>query len=315
MPVNTVRSAADNKAGWPPDEDPDIARALVTAWAEAYQDLGSDARTMPEGIFVRASDAGACARALGYRILRRGGGTDPERDAERYKESDPNTIADLYRFNIGTLVHDELAKHLEAAFGEGAKAEVKHVRVDEPALSMHVDAVITMPDGEVIAVEIKTINGFGFKNTIGAAKKDVPATGPRWNAVVQGALAGVEFNADRLVVLVFALELVGKSVAARYGVDELGTLVAQFSLTREEYTPIAEAEHKRMSAVLKIVQEDGALPPRSIPDRELPHGNRITNPKDGSWVQEVNGQVVNLGNTWHCDYCRDRGNCLRDGAT
>ena len=338
MAVKTSRTPAGNKLGWEPDADPDIARGLVEAWAAAYLDLNSDANVLAEGKYLRASDAGACARALGYRIRRRikadelaehritdqcDGSIDGAVDCPICTEilehtvplSDPPTIADRYRMNTGTLVHDELAKHLEAAFGEGAKAEVITVREDEPGISMHVDAVIRMADDSVTVVEIKTINGFGFKDTIGIAKQGKPARGPRHNAVVQGALAAFEHEADRLVILVFTLELVGKQYAERNHLDELGTMVAQFSLTPEQFLPIAEAEHRRMKAALTLV-EQGTLPPRSIPDPELPHGNRIVNPATGEWVLEDKaGNVINLGNTWHCDYCWDRGNCLQDGPT
>jgi hypothetical protein len=316
MPITNTRSHADDRAGWPPDKDPVIVQAVMDAWAHAYVDEGSDAKTMREGLYLRASDAGACARALGYRIRRR-------MDDTAAPLSDPPTVADQYRMNTGTLMHEKLGPYLKAAY-PGAEVEVLTIREDEPQISMHVDAVIRQPlttdpgngkKDHVTIVEIKTINGMGFKRMVGALKKGEPAEGPRWNAVVQGALAAYEHDADHLVIMVFALELISKSVAARYDVDELGQMAAQWTLTRDEWEPIAMREQGRMLAALRIVQ-DGGLPPRSIPDNELPKGNRITNPLTGEWVLEDQaGNVINLGNTWHCDYCWDRGNCVKDGPS
>lgn len=310
MAIKQTQVRNTGAGGWKPDEDPAIARALVDAWTDAYVDEGSDALTMPKGIYLRASDAGACARALGYRIRRR-----MELDSA-VPLSNPPTVADRYRMNIGTLIHDEMGRHLKAAFPGAAEVEVLCIRTDEPGISMHIDAVISWPDGRKTVVEVKTINGMGYKRAMGAAKQGDPAQGPRWNAVVQGALAALEQDADELVVIVFALELVSKSVAQRYNVDQLGSMVAQWTLYREEFEPIAVRERARMLACLHLVQGKDVLPPRCIPDRELPPNNRITDPRNGSWVVlQEDGTPMNLGNTWHCDYCWDRDNCVKDGET
>lgn len=313
MTINQSRAhLRDPGEGLPPDEDPVILRSIATAWKEINDEKEAirraDSRS-GSGAPFWASDGGGCARALGYKVRRR---LDPDVDEG---PSDPPTPADIYRMSLGSMVHDSMVPAVARAYAERGELEVKIIREEDPRISMRADLLLTEPDKRTL-VELKTINGTGYKRSIGVARKGEPAGGPRFNAIIQGAMAAAEADADELVVLVLTLELVGAAIAERNHLDDLGKMGAQWTFTRDEYMPLVEREHKRMRAVLKIVEE-GGLPPRSISDPELPHGNRIVNPAKGEWqvIDPDTDRMLNLGTTWYCDYCWDRSRCLRDGES
>lgn len=245
--------------------------------------------------------------------------------SEADEPSNPPTIADSWRMGIGSMVHEAIEKVLPLAY-PGAECEVK-VKAHDLDLSMHADVVVRLPSvettdpesgeimtvpGKVTVIEIKTINGFGFKRALGAARRgDVPE-GPRSSAVLQAALTGAEVDADEIVVLYLSLELIGKGIAEGRGMSVIDTFCAEWTYPRDEYLPLAQREQTRMQAVVDAV-EAGELAPRSISD--LPKGARITNPLKGAWEQrdEAGDKILNVGNTWQCGYCWDLDRCTADG--
>lgn len=281
------------KEGAVPDATSRFAPLLAAAWAS---NVDTEERAFSiEGRRIRHSWAASCARLIGYRIR----GEEP---------SDPMTVADYWRMGLGTKVHDLWQEILQQAFSM-ADVEVK-VGIDEIESAGHIDAVITESmTGYTTALELKTINGFGFKMAIGARGE---AEGARWSAVVQGALNAKAVDADELVIVYLSMECLSPRELKKIGAEEWQRFAAEWTFTREEYEPIAEAEMKRMARILEIV-DAGDLPPRQIPDPEIPKGARVTDPSTGTWQQIQDNKIIAAGTTWHCGYCSQRSRCLADG--
>lgn len=324
----------------PPDVEPQFMPVLAQAWFEA-NGRDDDKPTAVPGSRVRASEAGMCARMVAYSIERRDvlkhlagldlGSIDAEEgDAEAWRErlantdpTNPPTIADAWRMGLGSMVHDRLEDAMKSAF-PNAEVEVKVSFEDYVDGSGAVDIVVTeqrsemrhSSDGDGIAVvpfvtviEVKTINGWGFKKSTGAQGDP---EGPKQGHVLQAAMSAVALDADRVVVGYLAMELLSPAAAKRAGVDEIGRFTAEWSFDRDEFEPMAKAEFARQAKILTILDAKGpAAVPRSIPS--LPIGALITQPKTGLWSVTTDGKITNSGTTWQCDYCRYRDRCISDG--
>ena len=290
-----------DKGGRPPDQDPVFAKLLAEEWAKEFVD--DDEKPMAaEGARIRHSDAGACARRLGYKLL----------GAEA---SNPLTVADHWRFGVGNLVHEGWQRALQAAY-PGAEVEFT-VTLGDGLTAGHGDALVRIqepadPAGNVeerlIAFELKTINGFGFKKAIGA--RGAPE-GPRHNSKLQGALNALGKDADYLVIVYTSLELLSPREATKLGPEDWRRFCAQWTYPRERYAPAAQRELERLALIVADV-DAGVMPERAIPDPELPDGAVIFDPVKGRWEVREGGLIKDTGTTWHCAYCPFQDQCTRD---
>lgn len=324
------------RVGMFPVEHPVVVPLLAEAWYESY--LEGDEH-VPSAKWW-ASLSSMCARAVGYEV-REGEAkralaiarremaelsteTEPalladveriigtiEAQVESLAPTNPPSIADAWRFGIGSMIHDQLQKVLPTVFPD-AQIELR-VTIEDWG-SARIDAVITEQRDEapfVTVLELKSVNGFGYK-TMATSFKGAPE-GPRKSAIVQGAMAAKELNADRLIIGLLSLECLSPDVAQRNGLDEIGRFAAEWHFTPAEYLPYAEQETKRVRKILDLV-EAGTLPPRSTP--EIPPRARIVDPRTGAWtITDEAGQIQGNGKTWVCGYCRNRDRCLADGAS
>lgn len=344
-PINSDLSdlpQGDKPEGRPPDENPDIVGRLAEAFYAKYTADGHDTLAMAvEGARWRASWSDMCSRRVGYEIRHASDElllaemmaeigentvvppdlTDSIRAqaqvVEESAQTDPPALAEFWRFNLGTFVHEAMQALAGDAF-PGAEAEV-NVAIDDFGAA-HVDLVIDDPDPEAVyprtVVEIKSDGGFHFKIST-TNWKGMPE-GPRSSAVVQGAVSAEALNADRLIVAVFALELLSPDMAAKAGRDELGRFAAQWTFLPDEFLPIAEKERKRVRRMIEIVDE-GGLVPRHVPS-EMPPRARITDPARSGWtVQDDSGAIVLAGQVWNGQYCSGYcphfSRCLSDGPS
>lgn len=299
--LSALPSATRAASGHPPDAVARFMPKLAEAWHAKYLADGNASREFAvEGTRFRASWAGSCTRRLAYDML-------------GYKPTNPTTIADSWRFGIGSLVHEEVQKVMLDAF-PGASVEVtvdlRDVDLDGSA---HVDIVITQDIPRwVTVIELKTISGYGMKMAIGARGT---AEGPRTNAILQGALTAYALDADELVIGYLSLENLSPRELTKLGPHktEVDRFAAEWTFTRDEYQPLAQAEIERVNAVMATV-DAGLLPLRMIPD--LPAGAQVTDPAKGMWqVRDAAGAVLDAGNTWVCpSYCGHRDRCIADGA-
>lgn len=306
MPIRKDRSATPQPPdGLVPDQDPVFARNIMAAWYEQYLAAGFDDKAMSiEGRAFRASWAGQCTRNLAWNIT-------------GVEYSDPPTVAESYNMWLGQIMHQHLQTAAEQAYPD-AECEVaidlRDAGVDGAASA---DIVVSYPDGTTtkIVVEIKTINGFGFKMAATSFKGGYQ--GPRLNAIRQGAMAAKAKDADELVILLFARELVGKNLVGY--LDELdrdlGRFVAQWTFSRDEYTEHADIEINKVRRVLEALDAKDPGDVRPLVETDDHGVVEITDPATGAWVQkDAAGNTVDAGKTWQCGYCWQQKRCLAQFA-
>lgn len=294
LPLRT--SGADRS----PVKRPVVVPVLAQKWFDTMSDKDTARPMAVADRRFRASWAGKrCDRSLAYALTGK-------------PESEPNTLADYWRFGLGTMVHE----YLQQAFTDLFPNVQVEVPVDLEPIGLNGAATVDMvipPQAKgdrATVVEIKTINGFGFKKSATAFKG--PAEGPRWSAVVQGALAATALEAD-LIVAYLSLENLSPSMALSYGDGStVGQFAAEWHYTFEQCAQIAVGEVARVNRVMYMV-DDGIVPPRAIHDPDVDAGGVVFDPAKGSWSVVTNGAITGTGRTWMCDYCSHRSACIADG--
>ena len=300
--------------GLTPDEHPRFAPLLAEWWSTR------DSDHVPSGKAFIHSDAGKCARAISYRLA-------------GIPKSDPMDLPGWHNVELGTLIHEAWQEALPAMFTvERAQALFDDRTVTDVAITIEagvgheevdsigfIDAVVTIFfDGDhapyVIAVELKSQGGWGFKNSIGKARKGSAAEGPNDGHLLQAALNGLAVDADEVVVAYIAKECLS---ATQYrNVEPAARFTAEWTFTREQYEPLARQELARVAAVLELA-ERGLLAPRKLPD--MPPRSEITDPSTGEWQQvlvdddgtETLGEV---GSAFWCSYCAYQTLCATTEA-
>jgi len=277
------------------DEHGNERRIILSHIGEEFAE-GSPAPSMPDEKIWRGSMAASCSRQIAYRLC----DTEP---------SNPLTGADYWRFGLGTMVHNQLKPAIDRWLDkeEGVTAiEEAEVELGEHGYG-HVDLTLKAGD-KTIVVELKTINGTGFKKAIGGE-------GPRHSALVQGAMYAHASNADLLIICYLTMELLSPSWAEARGFDNTGRFGAEWHFTKEEFTPIAEAEIARLDYIAdNLVQGLPHEVPRMFSeyDPEIPWGAEIIDPSTGAWVLEEDNQLLAKGKTWMCNYCNYQDRCANE---
>lgn len=303
MPINPSimdLPRSNRPEGNPPSRNNFVAEAVAQRWyerSESENARGDLALAIPEAGPYRASFASKrCDRALWYALT-------------KTKASNPPGLADAWRFGMGHTVHEMLQKIVAELF-EGAEVEkVIDLRAIDIPGSAHADLVINY-EGERTLIEIKSINGFGFK--MSATPFKGPAEGPRSGHVIQGALAAKAEGCTRLVIAYLSLEVVGAKLAQDYSDTDAGRFAAEWHYTVEELEPIIEAETRRINNLM--LKLDGDPVPRNLIDHGIPEGALITDPTSGMWVVTEGRTILDTGDTWMCAYCDYRDKCLEDGS-
>lgn len=276
------------REGLVPDAEPRFIGVLAEKWRSADEDEGDKPTAL--GTPFRHSDAGKCARYLSY-------------VAAGIPASDPMDLSGYWNTRLGTLIHEAWQEALTERWPE-AEIEPKVATVGADG-SGHLDAIIR--DGDrVIAYELKTIGGYGYKAAVGAARRGTPAEGPKEEHVLQAAINGLAVDADEVVIGYLAKESLSVTVAQRFGCSELERFCAEWTIPRAVYEPLARDEAARVAAVLARV-ERGELAPRRRPS--MPKGAEIVEPSTGAWTLVVDGQTIDTGSEWFCGYCSRQTLC------
>jgi hypothetical protein len=314
LPEARTAAAAGNR----PDATPRFGHILAERWMANELAEGKLPRAHPDARF-RHSDAGNCARAIGYAAI-------------DLPESNPMDLPGYWVIQLGRMIHEAWQSVLPERF-PGAAVEVK---VHEGRRAGHVDAAVRIP-GEVahlspdcpgieretvcecplthmrvVAIEGKSVGGYKYQLAVGAKGN---AQGPGDGHVIQAAMNGLMLDADEVVVVYWARDAISVQQAGRKGFTELERFTAEWTFTREQYEPIARAEIERVEKILALVDE-GMLPGRAIPG--LPPRSLVVRPEDGSWVSyDERGQATDSGTAWQCAYCRWQDTCAgtRPGRT
>lgn len=280
---------------------PRFVHVLARKWETADEEEGPREFAV-ESARVRHSWAAKCSRQLYYLVK----GEEPAEEAD---------LARSWTFGIGRALHNDWQEALtEYCDREGSDIEHEVVcYIPEVPSAGHIDSVITeyteqgTQPWKKIAVELKTINGTGYEFAIGAKREP---RGPRWSAVVQGAVNAYAIGADELVLPYVPLESISKTQAAKKGIPDLLRCGAEWTLTKDQFTPIAEQEIERWRWIVQNVDDPSSPPvPRWIWDPELPERSIVTDPSRGHTMSQDGVG----GRTWMCDYCDFRDRCLRDG--
>ena len=256
------------------------------------------ALAIPEAGPYRASFASKrCDRALWYVL-------------NNVEKSNPPDEASYWQFKLGHIVHDLVQSFAPALFPDGDPEVEPNIDLNVIGIpgSAHADLVITY-QGKRVLVELKSINGFGFKRA--ATTFSGPPEGPRSGHVIQAALAAKAHGCDAVALVYFSLENISPRMAAIYSDSPLGRFTCEWHYTVAELEPIIQAETERIQ---RVVNHKEAPPARRLVDHGIPDGATITDPESGMWLV-LNGKAIeDTGDTWMCGYCDHKDKCIADGA-
>jgi hypothetical protein len=311
----------DVPEGNAPDAVPRFGHLLAEAWQAVQNDAYAHTKSRTDvEHYVRLGWAGQCARKIGYQLL-------------EVEPSNPADLAATWRMSLGTLVHEGLQAAIVAAYPGAEVEKIVGAEHDETfgfPVSGRSDVYLvsdTIPEtGEEkhTLIEIKTINGFGFKKAIGARGV---AEGPKSGALYQAGLNARAHGADEIVLLYLSLECLSQREADKLPGDPAPErkFLAEWTYTAADLAPLIDEEIVRLRKIVKMADEiayvakhDGSyrpkLPPRSVP-LEMPKRARIVDAAKGIWHVEVDGNIMDHGSYWGCGYCDHQSTCIQDGPS
>ena len=215
---------------------------------------GREARhdPLPNVLHASASSAGACARAVAFRVA-------------AVPATNPPTADSLINFYIGDSVHDIVQRAIVARW-PNATTEVSGT-IDD-FLSGHADVIYFAEDGEKVVCEIKSVSDFAFELATGAElksngrwrKKDRQPEGPKREHLLQN-LIYAQMHDAKYIAVVYARKTATK--------DE--PILHEWRFTAEDFTEETQAEIDRLRDIVALVRQG------KYPDREYA-GEIIKNP-------------------------------------
>jgi hypothetical protein len=143
---------------------------------------------------AHASEAGACSRAIAYRLL-------------QLPVTDPQPLTSLLALEIGTQLH----KSLDAAFQHLYPEATIEASWEQGVLSGHADVFYTAEDGTKVVVEFKTANPFSWKYM----------QVPKREHYLQGQLNALGLKAD-------AVRIIYLNISAKKGEDPIREWIVPF---------------------------------------------------------------------------------------
>jgi hypothetical protein len=261
---------------------------IAEAWAE-----GSEAPSQPEGTLWRGSQAGMCARMVAYQTL-------------GVEKTNPPSTADYWRMGLGSVVHELLEPAVKNWLAKDDTVTVEEeisVKLGKHG-NGHIDMVMNTAGGQKIVLELKTINGFGYKMAVEKGE------GPRHSHILQGAMYAKAMDADMLVIGYLAMENISPSRARSQGIDDIGRFATEWHYPKSYYMPLADQETDRLEGIALQAHAEGAL---SIPrrfshsDPDIPFPAEINDPSTGRWMLDNRH-----GKAWQCGYCDYHTRCISD---
>lgn len=304
---------ADVSGGVPPDRDPFIGRAVAASWL--LDNYSENKPHAVDGTKFRFSSAGMCSRSLAYYFT----GEEPTNLPDS---------ADAWRMGLGTLVHESVQDHFRDASDAWRPSEINGYPVTHTEVQFEVAVHIPEISGSGSAdmmidyfsdekhiwrqvVELKTINGFGFK--VSATGFKGPAQGPRLSHVQQAALCAYGLEANEMIICYVSMENVSPSLAKSYCDDpEFGRFTAQWSYDSRDILTTASNEMARIQKILRKV----AVEDVSTVDREVYNDSgtlvTVSDPRTGAYqLLSDDGQIIDAGKSWSCGYCRFQDVCVK----
>jgi hypothetical protein len=228
-------------------------------------------------------------------------------------KTNPPTESNHWRMDLGSYVHEMLQSAVMMALPNALhEYEVDMNSIDIPG-SARVD--LLAPVGNLYeGVEIKSINGMGFKSTATPWLK-TGYQGPRESHVIQAATntaavhAAGEYKMKGARIVYLSLELVSPKEAKRMNLDDRARFCAEWVIPLEQCQEIAEREARRLARMRKQMDAGEWVEP-VIPTKPLdnPGKIKVTNPRSGAAID-----MYDAGDkTWACDYCDYKDQCISD---
>jgi hypothetical protein len=260
---------------------PMLTPLLVDAISEANKAQGK--RPKAFDTYFRHSDAGKCARRIGFSYL-------------GYDDSDPMDLSGHWVTWLGRILHEHWQEAGHRVLNMEAEVKVRHGDLS----SGHLDALVTTKEGITICYELKTKGSFGFDKSMGYLRKSwtrIEPQGPPLGEILQGSLNALASGADLLIIGIMGLDSISKGNAKKMGVSDLDRIMGEWHYTRSEFEPLALAELERLGEIKGWLDAD-FLPPR--------------------WGLNDAGYSVTLDpdkdHDWQCVYCPYRSMCSYAGA-
>ncbi len=230
---------------------------VVFEYLAAERDKREREPSLVDGLHANASSAGACARAIGFRVA-------------GLPASNPLTGDALFNFSVGDAIHEIIQRAMLAKI-PSATAEIKGVVGG--IITCRADLKYVAEDGKYVCCEIKSVSDFAYKLATGAKlksngqwnKKDQVAEGPKREALLQASLSAKALGAD-YVAIIYARKTASKD----------DPIIAEWRYKIEDLEDEIQTEFERLKSIVEMVKSN------VIPDREY-NGEVITNPAKARW--------------------------------
>lgn len=290
----TPRGSSQKTGGWAADGAPRFAHLLAEKWHAENMAAGERPHAV-EGTRFRHSDAGGCARKIAYK-------------AAGLPATDPMDITGSWNTRLGTLIHDAWQEALQEAYPH-AQIEVTSQAFDDGSGSMDALIKIDVPGPDpfaqwVTSYELKTVGGYAYKSAIGKVRRGTPPEGPKHDHIIQASLNALAHNADEVVIGYLGKETLSKNYSE---VDDISKLCAEWTLTREQYEPIARLEIERIEGILKLL-DGGEIAARKVPG----YPGVIVNVAEAIYEKDDEVGPFIMGTIWNgsfCTYCSHYSLC------
>lgn len=197
---------------------------------------------LPGVLHASASSAGACARAVAFRVT-------------GLEATNPPEVDSLVNFYIGDSVHDIVQRAIVARW-PNATTEVTGT-IDD-FLSGHADVLYLAEDGEKVICEIKTVSDFAFELATGFElksngrwrKKDRTPEGPKSEHLLQN-LIYAKMHEAKYIAIVYVRKTAAK--------DE--PILHEWRFVASDFDAKTHGEIARIKRIVNMVRE-GRLPDR-----------------------------------------------------
>lgn len=252
----------------PIDEGPFVH--ALTEYLNIRQD---DNKPTALGTRFRASEALACARQIGFRVI-------------HMPVSNPAPPETKMAFEVGNRVHDVMQDVLKWAWN--AEIEVSSL-VDED-VSGSLDGIYLLEAGEEkVIVEIKSVAGFGFILATGA-RRSPEGAGPKPEHLVQAGMYARAHGAKLVHLIYFDKDKNGIAEWVLRTDMPLPQRYENFSIDE-----LVESELARFRGI------GGRLDSGQLPARHIPGWGRVDVPSSPGTREEP----------WNCRYCRNQPDCVK----
>jgi hypothetical protein len=304
MPIRQDAGDIPPKPTYPPDKDPPELRQLWDIIAEAIVRKERKVPDPDKPYWVSMANQ-RCSRQVYYTMIGAEGDADPP--------------SSTFRMYLGTMVHAVIEDAIHSA-GD-LRQWMPETRIETDAIGLpgsgRCDLAtldVSDPDNPKVkrVFDFVTEGGFGFK-----VKTTNFRGGPEGVAlgkITQAAVSAVVLGAtEGAAVIAVALEPAAASFTRSGDKYDLDRFIVQWSVDQARCVELVANEVARVQPIMAAVKVGKPIR-RWIDSEQIPIGAEIVDPLTGRWVvRDEEGRTRQLANTWHCDYCRYKTQCLADG--